>query len=136
MQDQPDLSAVIEAYGGTLVPKSDHEWHGAHPQHGSSTGVNFDVNTTKHLWHCWRHGTGGDALSLIAVCEGLLACEDLQPGALGGTLFPKVLAIAKTRFGWTPPQRDRLSHGRERVRAPLPRSLRSRLTTTLPRRLA
>jgi len=107
MQDQPDLAAVVEAYGGTLTQKSDQECHGSHPQHGSSTGVNFDVNTTKHLWHCWRHGTGGDALSLIAVCEGLLGCDTLQPGALGGALFRKVLDIAKTRFGWTPPERPR-----------------------------
>ena len=42
--DQPDLVAVIEAYGGTLTQKSAQEWHGAHPQHGSSTGVNLDVN--------------------------------------------------------------------------------------------
>ena len=122
VQDQPDLGAVVEAYGGTLTQKSDQEWHGPHPQHGSSTGVNFDVNTTKHLWHCWRHGTGGDALSLIAVCEGLLACEDLQPGALGGALFPRVLDIAKARFGWQPP-------------AP-PRRLFPTLTTRLPRRVS
>jgi hypothetical protein len=103
VQDQPPLALVVEAYGGTLTQKSAHEWHGAHPTHGSSTGVNLDVNTTHHLWHCWRHGTGGDALSLIAVCEGLVACEDLQPGALGGAVFAQVLALAQARFGWMPP---------------------------------
>jgi hypothetical protein len=117
VQDQPDLGTVVEAYGGTLTQKSEQEWYGPHPQHGSSTGVNFDVNTTKRLWHCWRHGTGGDALSLIAVCEGLLTCEDLQPGALGGALFPKVLDIAKARFGWTAPRSARTWLSRAR-RAP------------------
>jgi hypothetical protein len=102
VQDQPPLPQVVEAYGGTLTQKSTHEWHGAHPTHGSSTGVNLDVNTTQHLWHCWRHGTGGDALSLIAVCEGLIACEDLQPGALSGARFTQVLQIAQARFGWVP----------------------------------
>jgi hypothetical protein len=101
--DQPPLMQVVEAYGGTLTEKSAQEWHGAHPQHGSSTGVNLDVNVAKGLWHCWRHGTGGDALSLIAVCEGLIACGDLQAGCLSGALFPKVLAIAQAQFGWTPP---------------------------------
>jgi hypothetical protein len=103
VSDQPDLAQVIEAYGGTLTAKSAQEWHGAHPQHGSSTGVNLDVNTTHQLWHCWRHGTGGDALTLIALCEGLVACEDVRAGCLSGAVFPQVLAIAEAQFGWSPP---------------------------------
>jgi CHC2 zinc finger len=102
MQDQPDLLTIIEAYGGSLTEKSAQEWHGAHPVHGSSTGVNFDVNRSKGLWHCWRHGTGGDALALIAVCAGLVACEDLQPGCLAGARFSAVLTIAQAQFGWHP----------------------------------
>ena len=107
VQDQPALVTVVETYGGTLTQKSDQEWHGAHPIHGSSTGANLDVNLAKGLWHCWRHGTGGDALSLIAVCAGLIACEDLQPGCLDGVLFPQVLDIARTQFGWRPPPAPR-----------------------------
>jgi CHC2 zinc finger len=103
VQDQPDLVAVVEAYGGGLTQKSEQEWHGAHPIHGSATGVNLDVNLTKGLWHCWRHGTGGDALSFIALGAGLVACEDVRPGVLAGARFPQVLAIARERFGWTPP---------------------------------
>src|SRR5262245_22296716 len=100
---QPDLVTVVESYGCTLTQKSEQEWHGTHPIHGSSTGVNLDVNTNKHLWHCWRHGTGGDSLSMIAICERFLGCEDLRPGALSGALFPKVLDVARTRFGWQAP---------------------------------
>ena len=102
VEDQPDLVRVVEAYGGSLSQKSAQEWHGAHPTHGSSTGVNLDVNVAKGLWHCWRHGTGGDALSLIAVCAGLVACDEIQPGALEGAHFPRVLQIAEAQFGWTP----------------------------------
>ena len=108
VQDQPSVVAVVEAYGGTLTEKSDQEWHGAHPIHGSSTGVNLDVNVTKGLWHCWRHGTGGDAFTMMAICEGLVACENAQSGCLSGTLFPRVLAIAQSRFGWTPPHEHAL----------------------------
>src|SRR6266851_2291281 len=103
VHDQPDLLRVVEAYGGTLTQKSASEWHGAHPIHGSSTGVNLDVNGDKGLWHCWRHGTGGDALSMIALGERLIGCEDLQPGALSGTRFAHVLEIAHNLFDWTPP---------------------------------
>jgi hypothetical protein len=103
MQGQPTLTRVVEAYGGTLTQKSEHEWHGAHPTHGSSTGVNLDVNLGKGLWHCWRHGTGGDALSLLAVCAGLVTCDDVQTGCLGGAVFPQVLDLAQTQFGWRPP---------------------------------
>jgi hypothetical protein len=131
VHDQPDLFDIVEAYGGTLTPKSNQEAHGAHPTHGSSTGVNLDVNDGKGLWHCWRHGTGGDALSLIAVCEHLIACEDLQPGALSGALFSRVLDIARTRFGWTPPAPVAARIFVPSLATPLPRSVSSRLRRTL-----
>jgi hypothetical protein len=95
---QPDLAAIAEHYGTALDAKSKTELAGAHPQHGSSTGDNFNVNVAKGLWHCWRHATGGDALSLIAVCEGLVSCEDMRAGALKGKTFTQVVAIANATF--------------------------------------
>jgi hypothetical protein len=95
---QPNLVAIAAHYGTSLARKSQAELAGAHPQHGSSTGDNFNVNVNKGLWHCWRHGTGGDALALIAVCEGLLACEQMVSGALRGDLFTRVVEMAKTTF--------------------------------------
>ena len=94
---QPDLVAIAEHYGTVLERKSKTELAGAHPQHGSSTGDNFNVNVEKGLWHCWRHGTGGDALALIAVCEGLVPCEDMQAGARGD-LFKRVVEAANDKF--------------------------------------
>jgi hypothetical protein len=113
LQDQPSLIAVVEAYGGTLTPKSAEEWHGAHPVHGSSTGVNLDVNLTKGLWHCWRHGTGGDALTLIAVCEGWLPCAEVQAGCLRGALFPRVVTHANTHLGATIALRASAAHDQD-----------------------
>jgi hypothetical protein len=95
---QPDLVAIAAHYGTALERKSQTELAGAHPQHGSSTGDNFNVNVNKGLWHCWRHGTGGDALALIAVCEGLLECDHAVSGALRGDLFTHVVEIAKATF--------------------------------------
>jgi phage/plasmid-associated DNA primase len=94
----PDLATIAEHYGSRLEHKSHTELAGAHPQHGSSTGDNFNVNLDKGLWHCWRHGTGGDALALIAVCEGLVACEDMRAGVLRGALFQHAVAVANHAF--------------------------------------
>lgn len=95
---QPDVVAIAEHYGTALERKSQTELAGAHPQHGSSTGDNFNVNAEKGLWHCWRHGTGGDALALIAVCEGLIPCEEMRTGALRGTTFTRVVELANSTF--------------------------------------
>jgi hypothetical protein len=132
IHEQPNLVRVVEAYGGTLTQKSTQEWHGAHPVHGSSTGVNLDVNLSKGLWHCWRHGTGGDALGLIAVCEGLITCDDLQADALSGTIFPRVLEVARTKFGWSGPATPATVASRLPTLAPtLSRGLSSTLRSRL-----
>ena len=39
---------------------------GAHPIHGSTTGMNFAINPAKGVWHCYRCDSGGDALAWIA----------------------------------------------------------------------
>jgi hypothetical protein len=95
---QPNLVAIAEHYGAQFERKSEAELAAAHPQHGSSTGDNFNVNAAKGLWHCWRHTTGGDALALIAVCEGLVPCEDMRAGVLRGEAFKRVVDIANTTF--------------------------------------
>ena len=95
---QPDIVAIAEHYGDQPGAQIAAELAGAHPQHGSSTGDNFNVNGTKGLWHCWRHSTGGDALSLIAVCEGLIPCEEMRAGAVRGDTFRRVVDIANTTF--------------------------------------
>ena len=71
------------------------EWQGPHPIHGSTTGVNFCVNKAKNCWHCFRCNSGGGALSWLAVKHGLIRCDQAQKGALKGSLFLKVLDIAR-----------------------------------------
>ncbi len=96
--DMFTVQAVAEHYGATLEKKSLAELVGKHPQHDSSTGSNFNLNPTKGLWHCWRCNSGGDALSLIAVCEQLLPCEKAKKKGLSGALFKQVVAIANDTF--------------------------------------
>ena len=50
-----------------------------HPLHGATGGGNLFVNTTLDLWCCYRHGTGGDPLTWVAVREGFVSCEDAGP---------------------------------------------------------
>lgn len=74
---------------------SAYELQGENPFHGSTTGVNFCINTEKNCWHCFRCNSGGGALSLLAVKHELIRCDQAQKGALKGALFQKVLEAAK-----------------------------------------
>jgi hypothetical protein len=121
LEGQPDLIGIAQYYGTEFVHQSRHELEGAHPFHGSSTGDNFHVNGAKGLWHCWRHGTGGDALSLIAVCEGLIPCEDLCRGALRGKTFLRAVEIANATFSaGIVLDTHRRTNGKSAVQAPQP----------------
>lgn len=58
------------------------EVRGSHPLHGSDSGKNFAVNTSKNCWYCFRHKSGGGPLEWLAVESGLIRCEDAKPGCL------------------------------------------------------
>ncbi len=73
---------------------------GPHPVHGSDGGQNFHLNTLSNYWYCFRCATGGGPLSLIALLEGVLSCEDCKSGGLRGDKFKTALALAKERYGF------------------------------------
>lgn len=75
------------------------EFVGSHPIHGSTTGGNFSVNIQKSMWHCFRCGTGGGPISLIAMLEGLVKCGDVKPGAITNEIYQKVIIVAKEKYG-------------------------------------
>lgn len=58
------------------------EVRGSHPLHGSKSGKNFAVNTSKNCWHCFRHKSGGGPLEWIAVMKGIISCAEARPGCL------------------------------------------------------
>jgi len=76
------------------------EYFGEHPIHGSTNGTNFWINTEKNVWHCFRHNVGGGVISLIAIIEGLIKCEDLDKRPLKGKLLNDTLKIARTKYGY------------------------------------
>jgi P4 family phage/plasmid primase-like protien len=77
-----------------LTKISPTEYQGSHPTHDSTTEKNFCVDVKHNVWHCFRHNSGGGALQLLAVKEGIIKCEQAKKGALRGQKFKKVITIA------------------------------------------
>jgi len=100
-----NISDVINL---SSLTKHGSEYYGPHPIHGSGNGMNFWVNTSKNIWHCFRHDTGGGPLSLIAVQEGIICCEDATAGALRGEKFLNTLKIAQEKYGLKLPETSSL----------------------------
>lgn len=101
-----DIGTVLETLHGMQEQRGDENW-GTHPVHGSSKGEkgsNFNVNPIKGVWHCYRCNTGGDALSLIAMLNGLVKCEDCKPGFFstkeGKKIFLEAKKIGAQKYGF------------------------------------
>ncbi|HOL44609.1 MAG TPA: hypothetical protein PK659_10180, partial [Methanothrix sp.] len=88
------IDQVIELSGFERVGE---QMAGPHPAHGSTTGRNLAVDPSRGVWHCFRHGTGGDAWLLLAVLEGAVPCENARPGALVGEALKQTLKAALKR---------------------------------------
>ena len=74
------------------------EYVGKHPIHGSSTGGNFSINIEKGLWHCFRCGTGGGAVTLIAMLNGFIQCNNARIGCITPEIREQVVQIAKIKY--------------------------------------
>lgn len=94
-----DLIPIDEAaWPKDIKERAGSEVRGAHPLHGSTSGKNFAVNTSKNCWYCFRHKSGGGPLEWLAVEAGLISCQDAKSGCLDDKeLFKKVLQIAQDR---------------------------------------
>jgi hypothetical protein len=62
------LGLRIENFAMPTKPthRANGDIQGGHPIHGSTTGMNFSINTHKNVWHCYRDDVGGDPVSWIA----------------------------------------------------------------------
>ena len=54
------------AFPQNPIRRANGDIQGAHPVHGSTTGMNFAINPQKNVWHCYRDDCGGDPVSWIA----------------------------------------------------------------------
>jgi hypothetical protein len=93
-----DITALATHYGMALTDKPPDQLCGAHPVHGSDTGTNVAIHPDTHVWHCFRHGSGGGVLAFLAVCEGLLACADAKPGGLRGMAYVNAVTLANAQW--------------------------------------
>lgn len=82
-----------------------NELVGPHPVHSSEGGENFHIDLDKNSWHCFRHGTGGDAFSLIGVLEGIIDCTDCINGyfAKNKKIFKEIMKVAEDKYKYENP---------------------------------
>lgn len=88
------ITSVVDTLG--LKRHKNGELYGSNPWHGSSTGQNFWVNTSKNVAHCFRCDTGLGIAQCIALNEGIIKnCSD----DMGPDGFRKVIDIAVEKYG-------------------------------------
>lgn len=93
-----DLS-VASIFGTSGLKAHGSEYYGSHPIHGSEGGMNFWINPSKNIWHCFRHNSGGGPLSAIAVKEGIIDCSDARKGVLRGDKAIQSIEKAREKYG-------------------------------------
>ncbi|MDI6615276.1 MAG: hypothetical protein QME27_01070 [Syntrophaceae bacterium] len=84
------------------------EIQGAHPVHGSETGMNLTVNLRENVWYCFRCGSGGGPLEAYAVSRGIISCSEAGGGCLQGQKFKEVLESLR-KDGYEVPEEKRPS---------------------------
>lgn len=96
-----DISVVeVLNKAGVQLKQRGNQLVGSHPVHGSTNNNNFVVHSDKNVWHCFRCGSGGGAVALIGVLEGIIDSREAVPEALRGDKFTQVLKVAKEKYGF------------------------------------
>lgn len=80
------------------------EFYGSNPWHGSSTGMNFWINPSKNLAHCFRCDCGINVAQAIALNESIIKnCGE----KLSKDNFIRVLEIAQNKYGLEKPEQKK-----------------------------
>ena len=87
------LTDVISTVG---LKKRGLEYQGSNPWHGSATGMNFAINTSKNVWYCFRCNVGGSVAKAIGLNNGIISScsEDISSDQ-----FKEILKIAHDKYG-------------------------------------
>ncbi len=90
-----DSINVRDVISSSSLKKRGNEYQGPNPWHGSSTGMNFCINTKKNVWHCFRHNAGGSVAKAIALNNNIISqCDE----SISKEDFKEVLEIAKEKY--------------------------------------
>jgi len=103
-----DLLSITSLVNLSGMKNSGDEYFGSHPVHGSTTGMNFFINPSKNLWHCFRCASGGDSLSFLAVKEGICDCSDFSATGkkLKGKDFIETKKIVEEKYNVKIPPKE------------------------------
>jgi len=105
--DSSDMSAYYDVSPAEVVTMGKNwsprgsKYRGPHPKHGSTNNNNTLIEG--QYWHCFRHDSGGIALHLVAVQEGMLSCGEAGRGALdklSDIEFAELCMIARDEYGF------------------------------------
>lgn len=86
------------------------ELQGKHPTHGSKKGekgTNISIDVENNKWHCFRCKTGGDAIALVGVLEGIVDCSDCTKGFWKEHKkeFKETLKVAEKKYNYIPAEK-------------------------------
>ncbi len=79
-------------------------YQGSHSVHGSTTGMNFRVNTNQNSWYCFRCQRGGGVSELIGVVEGIIDCSQSGSKCYSLDQSREVIKIAREKYGLRVPE--------------------------------
>jgi len=106
---------ILDVVPTDNLEKKGKQLQGAHPVHGSKTGMNFTVDPDKNQWYCHRasHNCGGGPFEWIAVEEGIIDCGswDRGRGPLRGEKWTKTVEAAYDRNVISSSQAEMLTKG-------------------------
>jgi DNA primase len=88
------LAEVLALLDYRPCRRAGEQWRGPCPVHGSTSATSrcFAAHLGENVWHCFRCGTGGNAL-------------DLWAAATKQAIYPAVLELYR-RLGRTPPRQE------------------------------
>lgn len=100
------ITNIVSTVG--LNDMGDGCYQGNHPQHGSTGGMNFRINTKDNTWFCFRCRSGGGASELIGVVDGIISCNRAGKHCFTEDEARRVIQIAREKYGLKTPEKNNI----------------------------
>ncbi len=96
------ISSIISL--ASLKSMGNSCYQGEHPEHGSSGGMNFRVDSLNNVWYCFRCTSGGGPSELIGVMEGVISCSEAGGSCYSSDQAKQVIELARKNYGLRTPE--------------------------------